>query len=279
MGYGNVNDRNQPEVPCCPVRCRACTPLSWCSERSLRSPPRSAPRGRPCGQSMLSQLTPVGEASRGYSLRHHRGVVRRRRRGGWRDARRCDGAARRRRGRVRRHHRHRARPSSPGSRSSARPSTPACSASRRRSSCARSTKTGSAATASWVYGSGFGWQVGAGVTTYIMTTAVFLTIAMGALTAGPIAALSLGILFGLVRGLAVLLTARLRTHRRAVRVPPPVRRARRTGSARRDRRAARSGDRRDRCRVRRGGRAGRDRGRAGARGRVGHRARRTTSAA
>ncbi len=63
----------------------------------------------------------------------------------------------------------------------------------------------------WVYGSGFGWQVGAGVTTYIMTAAVFLTIAMGALTAGPIAALSLGILFGLVRGLAVLLTSRLRT--------------------------------------------------------------------
>ena len=27
----------------------------------------------------------------------------------------------------------------------------------------------------WVYGSGFGWQIGAGVTTYIMTTAVFVT--------------------------------------------------------------------------------------------------------
>src|SRR4051812_5910091 len=41
---------------------------------------------------------------------------------------------------------------------------------------------------SWLYGSGFGWQVGAGVTTYIMTAAVFLTIALGALTAGPAAA-------------------------------------------------------------------------------------------
>ena len=84
----------------------------------------------------------------------------------------------------------------------------------------------------WVYGSGFGWQVGAGVTTYIMTAAVFLTIAMGALTAGPIAALSLGILFGLVRGLAVLLTSRLHTtaqlfefHRRFDALGEPVRRA------------------------------------------------------
>src|SRR4051795_13514814 len=63
----------------------------------------------------------------------------------------------------------------------------------------------------WVYGSGFGWQIGAGVTTYIMTAAVFLTIAFGALTAGPVAALALGVLFGLARGLAVLLTARSRS--------------------------------------------------------------------
>jgi hypothetical protein len=63
----------------------------------------------------------------------------------------------------------------------------------------------------WVYGSGFGWQVGAGVTTYIMTAAVFVTIAFGALTAGPVAALVLGVVFGLARGLAVLLTARSRT--------------------------------------------------------------------
>jgi hypothetical protein len=84
----------------------------------------------------------------------------------------------------------------------------------------------------WVYGSGFGWQVGAGVTTYIMTAAVFLTIALGALGAGPFAALALGVLFGLVRGLAVLLTARLRTtadvfalHRRFDTLGEPVRRA------------------------------------------------------
>lgn len=84
----------------------------------------------------------------------------------------------------------------------------------------------------WVYGSGFGWQIGAGVTTYIMTAAVVVTIAFGALTAGPGAALALGLVFGLARGLAVLLTARRRTtaelfalHRRFDALGEPVRRA------------------------------------------------------
>lgn len=84
----------------------------------------------------------------------------------------------------------------------------------------------------WVYGGGFGWQIGTGVTTYIMTAAVFLTIAFGALTAGPIGALAIGVSFGLARGLAVLLTARLRStaelfalHRRFDALAEPVRRA------------------------------------------------------
>jgi hypothetical protein len=84
----------------------------------------------------------------------------------------------------------------------------------------------------WVYGSGFGWQIGAGVTTYIMTAAVFVTIAFGALTAGPWAALALGVGFGFARGLAVLLTARARSttelfalHRRFDALGEPVRRA------------------------------------------------------
>lgn len=84
----------------------------------------------------------------------------------------------------------------------------------------------------WVYGSGFGWQIGAGVTTYVMTAAIFVTIAYGALTAGPVAALVLGVWFGLVRGLAVLLTARSRSttelfalHRRFDALGEPVRRA------------------------------------------------------
>ena len=84
----------------------------------------------------------------------------------------------------------------------------------------------------WVYGGGFGWQIGAGVTTYIMTAAVFVTIGLGALSAGPWAALTIGVVFGTARGLAVLLTARLRTtseiyamHRRFDALGEPVRRA------------------------------------------------------
>jgi hypothetical protein len=57
----------------------------------------------------------------------------------------------------------------------------------------------------WVYGAGFGWQIGTGVATYIKTAALYLFMALAALTASPVAALALGALFGLVRGLAVLL--------------------------------------------------------------------------
>jgi hypothetical protein len=84
----------------------------------------------------------------------------------------------------------------------------------------------------WIYGSGFGWQVGAGVATYIMTAAVFATIAFGALSASPIAALALGGVFGLARGSTVYLTARARTtaqlyaiHRKFDALGEPVRRA------------------------------------------------------
>jgi hypothetical protein len=57
----------------------------------------------------------------------------------------------------------------------------------------------------WVYGAGFGWQIGAGLATYIKTYAVYLMIALAALTASPALALLVGTVFGLVRGLAVLL--------------------------------------------------------------------------
>ena len=58
---------------------------------------------------------------------------------------------------------------------------------------------------SWVYGAGFGWQIGTGVATYIMTAAVFLTIGLAALTADPAQALLVGFAFGTVRGSAVYL--------------------------------------------------------------------------
>jgi hypothetical protein len=56
---------------------------------------------------------------------------------------------------------------------------------------------------SWVYGSGFGWQIGTGVATYIMTAGVLVTIALAVLTGSPAAAIAIGLVFGLVRGSAV----------------------------------------------------------------------------
>ena len=82
----------------------------------------------------------------------------------------------------------------------------------------------------WVYGAGFGWQIGVGLATYIMTAAVYLLLVMAALTASPLAALALGALFGLVRGLALLLGAGITSperltsfHRRFAAWAEPVR--------------------------------------------------------
>ncbi|CAN5779568.1 hypothetical protein BH10ACT1_BH10ACT1_09400 [soil metagenome] len=58
---------------------------------------------------------------------------------------------------------------------------------------------------SWAYGAGFGWQIGFGVATYIMTAGVFLTIALAVLSASPLLAVVIGVTFGLVRGSAVFI--------------------------------------------------------------------------
>lgn len=63
----------------------------------------------------------------------------------------------------------------------------------------------------WVYGAGFGWQIGVGLATYIMTAALYLTIVLAALAGSPLLAVACGALFGLVRGLAVLLARSLTT--------------------------------------------------------------------
>jgi hypothetical protein len=84
----------------------------------------------------------------------------------------------------------------------------------------------------WVYGTGFGAQIGAGLVTYVMSAGVYLVVVLGALGAAPITALLLGTAFGLVRGAAVLLGARNTTperlaafHRRFAAVEDPVRAA------------------------------------------------------
>ncbi len=84
----------------------------------------------------------------------------------------------------------------------------------------------------WVYASGFGWQIGTGLATYILTAATYLLIALAALGADPAVAVALGVLFGLTRGLAVFLAAGITTperlhafHRRFDQVGPRVRAA------------------------------------------------------
>jgi hypothetical protein len=59
----------------------------------------------------------------------------------------------------------------------------------------------------WVYAAGFGAQIGSGFATYIMTAAVYLVPVLGAMSGSPALALLAGLLFGLVRGLGVLVSA------------------------------------------------------------------------
>src|SRR5690606_11372718 len=70
----------------------------------------------------------------------------------------------------------------------------------------------------WVTGLGFGWQIGTGVATYIMTAAVYLTVVLAVLTGSPVVALAICTLFGLVRGLAILAVARVTNPARLARV-------------------------------------------------------------
>jgi len=63
----------------------------------------------------------------------------------------------------------------------------------------------------WVYGAGFGWQIGVGFATYIMTGGLYLMVVLAALTGDPVVAFAVVTGFGFVRGLAVLLSARLDT--------------------------------------------------------------------
>ncbi|MEX2251585.1 MAG: hypothetical protein WD895_05885 [Acidimicrobiia bacterium] len=85
---------------------------------------------------------------------------------------------------------------------------------------------------SWVYGTGFGWQIGVGLATYIVTTAVYLTLLIAILTGSPIRALTIGLVFGTVRGLAIFLGVRASTierlhalHRGLTRLEPSSRAA------------------------------------------------------
>jgi len=79
----------------------------------------------------------------------------------------------------------------------------------------------------WVYAASFGWQIGVGLATYVMTGAVYLVPVLGALSGAPLLALAAGAAFGLVRGGAILLSSRARDpeqlrslHRRLAHLAP-----------------------------------------------------------
>jgi hypothetical protein len=63
----------------------------------------------------------------------------------------------------------------------------------------------------WVYGAGFGWQIGTGFATYITSAAVYLLVVLAALTGEPWVALVIGAVHGVVRGTGVFVSARVKT--------------------------------------------------------------------
>jgi hypothetical protein len=62
----------------------------------------------------------------------------------------------------------------------------------------------------WVYGAGFGFQLGLGVVTVVSTFAVYLTLALALLTGSLAGGLVVGSTFGVVRGTTVLAVAGVR---------------------------------------------------------------------
>lgn len=85
----------------------------------------------------------------------------------------------------------------------------------------------------WVYGSGFGWQIGFGMATYVMTAGVAVTIvfsvAAGLAVNSVLATLAVCMTFGAARGATILLTSKADTperlrevHRRLDRLEEPV---------------------------------------------------------
>src|SRR5204862_1952234 len=69
----------------------------------------------------------------------------------------------------------------------------------------------------WVYGAGFGFQLGAGVVTIVTNSAVYVAIGAAAATASPGAGAALGAVAGLLRGATILAGAGLRSPDQLVR--------------------------------------------------------------
>ncbi len=63
----------------------------------------------------------------------------------------------------------------------------------------------------WVYGAGFGFQLGAGLVTIVTSPTVYLTGVLAVLTGSPSRGAAVGLAFGLTRALPVLLARRVTT--------------------------------------------------------------------
>ncbi len=63
----------------------------------------------------------------------------------------------------------------------------------------------------WVYGGGFGFQLGLGVVTVVSSFTVYLAFALAFLSGSPARGLAVGAVFGLVRGGTILAAAGVRT--------------------------------------------------------------------
>src|SRR5688572_3398568 len=63
----------------------------------------------------------------------------------------------------------------------------------------------------WIYGAGFGLQLGTGVVTIVVSAATYTMLVAALLTLSVAGGLAVGATFGIVRSLPLLLTARLRT--------------------------------------------------------------------
>jgi hypothetical protein len=70
----------------------------------------------------------------------------------------------------------------------------------------------------WVYGLGFGAQLGAGVVTIVVSSAIYVTFLACALSASPASGALLGALFGAARGLTLLPAAVARDRRGLMRL-------------------------------------------------------------
>lgn len=76
----------------------------------------------------------------------------------------------------------------------------------------------------WVYGVGFGFQLGLGVVTVVTTSAVYLAFAAAVLSGSPAAGAMIGAVFGAVRWLSVLPGGRVRRSADLVRMDGHLRR-------------------------------------------------------